>query len=110
MSDFQFLANMISDPEALITNRKNKWGSINDIVSQANEMNGKQVWLGPGTGGRDHLMALKTWEALGIKAQWVDYKSGPQSILAMMRNEAPIYVGLVILQIYWVKNSFKLLQ
>ncbi|MDX5586180.1 MAG: tripartite tricarboxylate transporter substrate-binding protein [Aureibaculum sp.] len=93
MSDFQFLANMISDPEALISNRENKWGSINDIVSQANEMNGKQVWLGPGTGGRDHLMALKTWEALGIKAQWVDYKSGPQSILAMLRNEAPIYVG-----------------
>ncbi len=93
MSDFQFLANMISDPEALISNRENEWGSINDIVSQANEMDGKQVWLGPGTGGRDHLMALKTWEALGIKAQWVDYKSGPQSILAMMRNEAPIYVG-----------------
>ena len=93
MSNFQFLANMISDPEALISNRINDWESINEIISQANDLNGKQVWLGPGTGGRDHLMALKTWETLGIKAQWIDYKSGPQSILAMLRNEAPVYVG-----------------
>jgi len=93
MTDFQFLANMISDPEAIISNKENGFESINDIISQSNEMNGEQVWLGPGTGGRDHLMALKTWETLGIKSQWVDYKSGPQSILAMLRNEAPIYVG-----------------
>jgi tripartite-type tricarboxylate transporter receptor subunit TctC len=93
MSDFKFVANMISDPEALITNRKNEFESLKDIIKQANEMSGDQVWLGPGTGSRDHLMAMKTWETIGIKAQWVDYKSGPQSILAMLRNEAPIYVG-----------------
>lgn len=93
MSDFQFIANMISDPEALITNKENGFNSIEDVISQAREMEGGQVWLGPGTGGRDHLMAMKTWETIGIEAQWVDYKSGPQSILAMMRNEAPIYVG-----------------
>lgn len=93
MSDFYFLANMISDPEALITNKINGFKSLNDIVNQAKKMNGKQVWIGPGTGSRDHLMALKSWETIGMKAQWVDYKSGPQSILAMLRNEAPVYVG-----------------
>jgi len=93
MSDFQFVANMISDPEALISNKENAFASIEDIILDANKMNGKQVWLGPGTGSRDHLMAMKTWEKIGIKAQWVDYKSGPQSILAMLRNEAPVYVG-----------------
>lgn len=65
MSDFQFLANMISDPEALISNKENGFQSIDDIISQSNEMNGDQVWLGTGTGGRDHLMALKhgkLWE------------------------------------------------
>lgn len=30
---------------------------------------------------------------MGIESQWVYYKSGPQSILAMLRNEAPVYVG-----------------
>ncbi len=93
MSDFQFIANMISDPEALISNRENGFESIEDVIRQAREMDGEQVWLGPGTGSRDHLMAMKTWETLDIECQWVDYKSGPQSILAMLRNEAPIYVG-----------------
>jgi tripartite-type tricarboxylate transporter receptor subunit TctC len=93
ISDFQFLANMISDPEVLISNKKNGFNSIDDVVNQAKILNGKQVWIGPGTGSRDHLMAMKTWKTIGIKAQWVDYKSGPQSILAMLRNEAPVYVG-----------------
>lgn len=91
--DFNFLANMISDPEAIISNKVNNFNSIGDIIEQAKELNGGQVWIGPGTGSRDHLMALKTWAKLGIDAQWVDYKSGPQSILAMMRNESPVYVG-----------------
>jgi len=49
--------------------------------------------MGPGTGSRDHLMAMKCREALGINAKWIDYKSGPQAILALMRNEAAVYVG-----------------
>ena len=93
ISDFIFVANMISDPEAIISNKENQFHSIKDIIEQARRLKGKQVWIGPGTGSRDHLMAIKTWEVLGIKAQWVDYKSGPQAILAMLRNEAPVYVG-----------------
>ena len=93
ISDFTFLANMISDPEALITNKKSGLNSIQDLIEDAKNKKGKQVWIGPGTGSRDHLMAMKTWETLGIKAEWVDYKSGPQSVLAMLRNEAPVYVG-----------------
>jgi len=93
ISDFLFLANMISDPEAIVSNKKNNFNSIDDIIKQAKELGDKQVWIGPGTGSRDHLMALKTWDYLGISAQWVDYKSGPQSILAMLRNESPVYVG-----------------
>lgn len=93
ISDFFFIANMISDPEAIITNKENSFKSIEDVIKQANELNGKQVWIGPGTGSRDHLMAMKTWDVLNINAQWIDYKSGPQAILAMMRGEAPIYIG-----------------
>jgi tripartite-type tricarboxylate transporter receptor subunit TctC len=93
ISDFLFLANMISDPEAVITNKKSGIQSVENLVTQARELNGKQVWIGPGTGSRDYLMAMKSWETLNIKAEWVDYKSGPQSVLAMLRNEAPVYVG-----------------
>ena len=91
ISDFSFLAKMISDPEAIITNKKRGFNTILNVVQDAKKH--KQNWIGPGTGSRDHLMAIKTWKKLGIEAEWVDYKSGPQSILAMMRDEAPIYVG-----------------
>ncbi len=93
LNDFRFIANMVSDPEAIIANRKRNLYSLKDVMKDASA--GKpQVWIGPGTGSRDYIMALKTWETLGIKnAKWIDYKTGPQSVLALMRNEAAVYVG-----------------
>ena len=93
LDDFLFLANMVSDPEALISNKNRGFHSLEDIILDARRKNYSQVWMGPGTGSRDHLMAMKCWETLGIKAKWIDYKSGPQSILALMRDEAAVYVG-----------------
>lgn len=93
LEDFQFVANMVSDPEALISNHKRNFKSLTDIIEDANRDGETQVWIGPGTGGRDHIMALKSWETIGIDAKWIDYKSGPQSILALLRDEAAVYVG-----------------
>ncbi|MBE9484723.1 MAG: tripartite tricarboxylate transporter TctB family protein [Bacteroidetes bacterium] len=92
LDDFRFIANMVSDPEALISNSERNFTSLDDIIQDANREE-QQVWIGPGTGSRDHLMALKSWETLGIDAQWIDYKSAPQSILAMLRDESAVYVG-----------------
>lgn len=92
LDDFQFIANMVSDPEAIISNSERNFTSLDDIIQDAHREE-QQVWIGPGTGGRDHLMALKSWEVLGIDAKWIDYKSAPQSILAMLRNESAVYVG-----------------
>jgi len=39
------------------------------------------------------MMALVTSETLGINVKWIDYKSAPQSILALLRDEAAVYVG-----------------
>jgi len=92
LDDFLFIANMVSDPEALISNKDRNFKSLDDIIQDANK-DETQVWIGPGTGSRDHLMALKSWETLGIDANWIDYKSGPQSILALLRDESAVYVG-----------------
>lgn len=92
LDDFLFIANMVDDPEAIISNQERGFLSVEDIVKDS-KLGKKQVWIGPGTGGRDHLMALKTWEVLVVDANWIDYKSGPQSILALLRDEAAIYVG-----------------
>jgi len=92
LDDFLFVANMVSDPEAIISNQNRGFNSIDDIIKDA-QRDEKQVWIGPGTGSRDHLLALKGWEVLGIDASWIDYKSGPQSILALLRDESAVYVG-----------------
>ena len=92
LDDFYFIASMVSDPEALISNKDRGFNSLADIIQDA-QVDEQQVWIGPGTGSRDHLMTLKSWEVLGIDAQWIDYKSGPQSILALLRDEAAVYVG-----------------
>lgn len=92
LDDFLFIANMVSDPEALISNEERNFRSLDDIILDAKKEE-TQVWIGPGTGSRDHLMAMKSWEALGIDADWIDYKSGPQSVLALLRNEAAVYIG-----------------
>lgn len=91
LNDFQFVANMVSDPEALISNKNRNFNTLEDVISDA--QTGEQIWIGPGTGSRDHLMTLKSWDVLGVNAQWIDYKSAPQSILAMLRDESAIYVG-----------------
>ncbi|MEN8154488.1 MAG: tripartite tricarboxylate transporter substrate-binding protein [Acidobacteriota bacterium] len=93
IEDFKFISAMLFDPEAIIVNKNTTLKNLKDIIMDAKKKNGEQVWIGPGTGGRDHLMAIKTWEKLGIKAKWIDYKTGPQSVLALMRNEASVYVG-----------------
>ena len=91
LDDFQFVANMVSDPEALISNKQRNFNTLEDVIRDAQK--GEQIWIGPGTGSRDHLMTLKSWDTLGIHAEWIDYKSAPQSILAMLRDESAIYVG-----------------
>jgi len=92
LGDFQFIANMVLDPEALISNKARNFSLLSDIIEDSKGEK-QQVWIGPGTGSRDHLMALVTSETLGIDVKWIDYKSGPQSILAMLRDEAAVYVG-----------------
>ena len=92
LDDFLFVANMVSDPEAIISNENRGFNSIEDIIVDSKQEQ-KQVWIGPGTGSRDHLMAIKSWEVLGIDASWIAYKSGPQSILALLRDESAVYVG-----------------
>lgn len=91
VTDFHFLAIMLEDPEALIVNSK---AEVHDFAGLlAGLKSSQQTWIGPGVGSRDHLMALKTWTVLGHSGRWIDYKSGPQSVLGLLRQEAPVYVG-----------------
>lgn len=93
LSRFSFLAKMMRDAEVLIVNSRSAVRTVADIIDDARKVDGKQLWIGAGTGSRDHLMAIKTWKALGIRAEWLDYKSAPQATLAMLRQEGKVTIG-----------------
>ncbi len=84
MDDLEWLAMMVSDPESLIVNKNSPIRKLDQIVADAKAKKGAQIWLGPATGGNDHIMARKTWRALGIQAKWVPFESGDEAMVALM--------------------------
>ncbi len=93
MDDYRFLACMVEAPEALITNRHSDVVTIEDIIRDAKAKNGRQIWVGPGVGSLDHLMAIKTWDKLGISATWLPYDGGGEAVAALMGGHGTVYVG-----------------
>ena len=93
MDDFYFLACLTEAPEALITNRHSDVVTLEDIVSDARAKGGRQIWVGPGVGSLDHLMAIKTWDKIGIDATWVPYDGGGAAIAALLGKHGVVYVG-----------------
>ncbi len=91
--NFDWLAMMVSDPEALIINNTTKIKTFEDIVKDAQEKNGEQKWLGPLVGGLDHLFAVQVWDKAHIKARWIPYEGGSDAIAALMGKQGAVYVG-----------------
>ncbi|HOG52888.1 MAG TPA: tripartite tricarboxylate transporter substrate-binding protein, partial [Bacillota bacterium] len=81
---FQWVSMLMRDPECVITNSKAAINTWPDIVKDAKAKNGSQIWVGPATGGNDHLLALKVWDKAGIKAKWLPFTSGPEAMTALL--------------------------
>jgi putative tricarboxylic transport membrane protein len=93
VEDLDWMAMMVSDPEAIITNRTQAINTWEQVVADAKEKDGSQIWVGPAAGGNDHIMAMKTWEAAGIKAKWIPYASGGKAMAALLGGHGVVYVG-----------------
>ncbi len=93
LDDFRFVTCLAEAPEAVITRRDGDLATIADIVADARRRPGEQLWIGPGIGSLDHLMAVKTWEALGIDAVWVPYDGGGSAMAALLGGHGDVYVG-----------------
>lgn len=93
VDDFQFLATLFEDPEALIVNTNSGVTDFQSLLTHARQNPGQQAWLGPGAGGRDHLFSIKAWEELGIDAAYRAYKSGKAGLKALLGQEGEAYVG-----------------
>jgi len=86
-------AMMMADPECVITHKKQKVNTWEDIVLDAKSKDGNQLWLGPANGGLDHVTALKIWDQAGIKAKWIPFKSGGKARAALLGEQGVAYVG-----------------
>ncbi len=93
MDDFYFLACMVIDPEVLITNRNAPVRTLEQIMADAKQKKGRQKWLGPLVGGVDHLMAVKTWDKLGIRGEWIPFEGGSDALAALLGRHGTVYVG-----------------
>ncbi|NNK92795.1 MAG: tripartite tricarboxylate transporter substrate binding protein [Desulfobacterales bacterium] len=93
VEDLDWMAMMVSDPEAIITSRTQSINTWEQIVADAKEKGGSQIWVGPAAGGNDHIMAMKTWDAAGIKAKWIPYASGGKAMAALLGGHGVAYVG-----------------
>jgi len=90
---FEWVSVLMKDPECVISNSKLKINTWADIAADAKAKGGKQIWVGPSTGGNDHLMAMKVWDKAGISAMWIPFESGPAAMVALMGGQGVAYVG-----------------
>lgn len=108
---------MMADPECVITHKKQKVNSWEDLMADAKAKDGDQIWLGPDIGGLDHITALKIWDKTGTMAKWIPFESGGKAIAALLGEQGVAYVGNpreVLgnddLQIAAISSSDRLLQ
>ncbi len=93
LEDLDWMAMLVSDPEAIITNRNAAINTWEQVIADAKAKDGAQIWVGPAAGGNDHIMAMKVWNAFGIKAKWIPYASGDKAMAALLGEHGVVYVG-----------------
>lgn len=93
IEDIDWAAMVMADPECVITYKKQKVNSWEDILADAEAKKGDQLWLGPANGGLDHVTALKIWDKSNMKAKWIPFKSGGKAIAALLGEQGVAYVG-----------------
>lgn len=93
VDDINWMGLMVIDPEAIIINKNQAVNTWEQIVADAKEKGGKQLWVGPAAGGNDHIMAMKTWKAAGIEAKWIPYGGGGKAMAALLGGHGAVYVG-----------------
>lgn len=98
MNDFEvdpmsldWVAFLINDAEAIITNANSKVRTIADIIADAKARPGQQIWVAPP--GVDEVMTYKFWEKAGITGKYVPYDAGGQAMAAVIGQQAEVYVG-----------------
>ncbi len=93
LDDLHWAGLLVKDRECIITRQG---GAIKDwqlLLADAQQRTSPQIWLGPATGGQDHVFALKCWDAFGLSAEWVPFSSGSEALMSLLGDQGTAYVG-----------------
>jgi tripartite-type tricarboxylate transporter receptor subunit TctC len=93
IEQIDWLAMLMADPECVITRSSAEVTTWQELVEYSRDAGQPQLWVGPSRGGLDHLTALKIWEAAGLDAKWIPFKSGGKAIAALLGDQGVAYVG-----------------
>ena len=86
-----WIAFLINDAEAIITNANSKVKTIQDIIADAKARPNQQIWVAPP--GVDEVMTYKFWDKTGTSGKYVPYDAGGQAMAAVIGQQAQVYVG-----------------
>ena len=89
---FEWIDNIMTDPMAIIV-RQDDGIDLDTLIGDARALDGRQIWVGPSTGGIKNIIALKFWDAFGMEATWVPYESGPLAMNALLSGQGVASVG-----------------
>ena len=87
---FEWIDNIMADPYAIIVPEDSPL-TLDDIIADAKEKDGRQLWAGPA--GAKNISAVQFWNAFGMEGLWNVYESGPDALLAVMSGQAVASVG-----------------
>jgi putative tricarboxylic transport membrane protein len=84
---------VMDNAHVIIVNTREGLHSWEDVVRDAAERNGRQLWLGVDIGGVKHVSGVKIARAANLEMRWIPYSSGGQAVAALMGGLGSVYLG-----------------
>lgn len=91
--EYEWIGCLQFDPQCVIINKTTNITTWKQIYDDSKAKKGAQLWLGPATGGFDHMTGQAIWKSANMEARWVPYDSGAGAIAALMGKQGVVYVG-----------------
>jgi len=93
LSAFEWRACLLAESECVIVRADSPFPTLAALVEDARQRPGRQVWLGPASGGLDHILAARLWKSFNITGRWIPYSSGNEAMTALLGGQGQAYVG-----------------
>jgi len=92
LNDFTFIGPVFRNPLIIVTNDKQPYRTLKDMVDDAKKNPGKLNWGYPGAGTTQHLTGELFKQVAGVKIEGVLYKGSAACASDLLGNQIPLSV------------------